>query len=665
KITIRLVYSYNYKSKSREYMSYPMLNQLTRAEELFDSGKLDEAFELLNNEIKFEELNYQQKDYFQFLKGLILFHQWKYDELIEFGEKIFQDGQNFNDNLKSFDGLYFIISGLILTERFKEALPKIEAAEECLGLIFDIPKKKNIQRIARIRLLKGIINLELNKLDWAEKCLESVLNFKNQLGNTFEIVWAYFMMARLMYQGRRMYDLAMKYIDKALSIAKKIKFNHFWIAYGQLSLGAIHSFTGEIDNSLKYHMKSLAIFREIKNNFFIAMTLMNIGGNYYQLGNIELAMKYAKECLSYHGKLTYTLEFPISNLVEVALEMGDNELAQHYFNQLENLYNQKKDGLTELVYLSTKALMLKMNSRIRDKAKAEKIFKKVINKDTLWRQFTIRAIIHLCDLLLSEYRFTNNNEVLDELNYYIAKLLNIAEISHSYNHFCEIYRLQAKLALINFDMKAARRFLTQAQKIAESHNLKRAAMKISCEHDELLRKTKIWENLKISDVPFSERLELTGLNEQMENMVKRRMIEVPEISKEDPVMLLIITEGGNLLFSKKFMQDFSFEDDILGGFLTTVNYIISEVFSEGLDRAVFGQYTLLMMPLQPFLVCYIFKGDTYFAHRKIKGFLDSIQNDNLIWQSLQKFYQKSKLVEMHSIPRLDSLITNTFIEKTL
>ena len=159
--------------------------------------------------------------------------------------------------------------------------------------------------------------------------------------------------------------------------------------------------------------------------------------------------------------------------------------------------------------------------------------------------------------------------------------------------------LEAKLALIKFDLKSARRFLTEAQKIAESYSLKQLAMRISHEHDELLRKIKMWEQLKESEAALSERLELAGLNEQMENMVKRRMIEVPEISKEVPVMLLILTEGGNLLFSKKFMEKFSFEDDILGGFLTTINYFINEVFSEGLDRAVFGQYTLLMMSAEP------------------------------------------------------------------
>jgi len=128
-------------------------------------------------------------------------------------------------------------------------------------------------------------------------------------------------------------------------------------------------------------------------------------------------------------------------------------------------------------------------------------------------------------------------------------------------------------------------------------------------------------------------------------------------------MLLILTEGGTLLFSKKFMEDFSFEDDILGGFLTSINYFISEVFSEGLDRAVFGQYTLLMMPIQPFLACYIFKGDSYFAHHKIKNFLDSIQKDTFIWKYLEEIFQKSKSVQLNDIPSLKSLVTEIFVEK--
>ena len=128
-------------------------------------------------------------------------------------------------------------------------------------------------------------------------------------------------------------------------------------------------------------------------------------------------------------------------------------------------------------------------------------------------------------------------------------------------------------------------------------------------------------------------------------------------------MLLFLTEGGNLLFSKKFVEDFFYEDDLLGGFVTTINYFISEVFSEGLDRAIFGEYTLLLMPAQPFLICYIFKGASYYAYHKIKNFFESIQNNTIIWQSLQNFFQTSKSVQLHNIPSLESLITEIFVEE--
>jgi len=122
-------------------------------------------------------------------------------------------------------------------------------------------------------------------------------------------------------------------------------------------------------------------------------------------------------------------------------------------------------------------------------------------------------------------------------------------------------------------MKTARRYLTQAQKIAELYGIKRLAMKISYEHDELLKQSKMWENLKTSDISLSHRWKLAGLNEQMEKMVKKRMIEFPELSKEEPVLLLIVSEGGVPFFSHSFIEDKTFESHLFGGFLTRLNRI--------------------------------------------------------------------------------------------
>ncbi|MFX0105172.1 MAG: hypothetical protein ACFE75_06750, partial [Candidatus Hodarchaeota archaeon] len=375
--------------------------------------------------------------------------------------------------------------------------------------------------------------------------------------------------------------------------------------------------------------------------------------------------KYLEESLIFWEQDPIVIEACLDSIISTALKKGDIDLAQKYFQRLENMYYQKKDSDIELVYKYNKALMLKRSSRIRDKAKVEELLKQVIETKTLHFDLIIKAYIHLCDLLLSEFRINNDSEVLDELNQYIAQLSAIAENSHSYIVFCETFILKAKLALINYDIKSARRFLTQAQKIAESHGIKRLVMKISYEHDEIIRQLKMWENLKESDASLPERWKFAGLKEQMEHMVRKRMIEAPKISEEEPISIFIITEGGTPLFSHSFIEGKSFESHLFGGFLTTIDYFIKEIFSEGLDRAIFGEYTLIMKSIPPFFISYIFKGDAYYAIQKINYFMENIQKEEYIWQKLLKSFQINQSIQLKDIPLLESLITEIFIDKSI
>ncbi len=646
-------------------MSHPGLKKLTRAEQLFDAGKLDEALELLNNWKQFEGLNLQQKNHFRFLKGLILIYQNKSEEVSKLGEEILKEGQILNDHLQSVDAYFFILFGPSLANKFVEASKFIEKAEGSLRLISNKPKDVLILREIRIRLAKAYINVFGGNIEIAEKCVDWILGSQKELGSTFEIVWANLLMAQIMMSVKSRFDLAMEYTKKALSLAKEMKFNHFWIATCYAYLAVIHRSIGEYNISLKYNMKSLAIFKEINNNFYTAGILNNIGANYIDTGDYELALEYLEESLFYYKIQSIELQLPLGNLIEVALEKGDIERAQEYFQRLEDIYNQEKDEDVILIYQFAKALMLKKSSRIRDRAKVEELLKQIIKTETIRFDLIICAYIQLCDVLLAEYRINNNSEVLDELNQYIAKLLTIAEKSHSYLVFCETFILQAKLALINFNVKAARRFLTQAQKIAESYGIKRLAMKISQEHDELLRQIKMWENLKESEASLSERWKLACLNEQMENMVRKRMSEAPKILEEEPVRILIITEGGTSIFSHSFIKESEFESHIFGGFITTIDYFIREMFSEGLDRAIFGEYTLLLKTIPPFFISYIFKGDSYYAHQKMNYFIDHVQREDVIWQNLLKSFQVNQSIHLKDIPLLESLITETFITKSI
>jgi tetratricopeptide (TPR) repeat protein len=646
-------------------MTQSELKQLERAEELFDDGKLDEALKLLANLNKFKGLDYQQKGYYQFLKGIILIYQNRFEEVNELGNQMFNESQKLGKNVQAFDGLCLVIIGFALGDQFDEASKYIEQTESLIQLFPKISREELIRRKLRINVLKAWIYYSQGEIELAEECLEISSSFQTEIGITFEIVWANLLNGLILLHVKRRVDLALENTKNVLSMVEKIKFKHFWIAMIHVYFGVIYSVIGEFEISLEHSKKSLILFKKLNNKKYIAGLLNNIGIIHADKGEYHTALEYLEESLKLLEDLSTEVESCLDNLIFVSLEMEDTTRAQKYFTRLETLYNEKKDRHTTLLYNYNRAIMLKRSSRIRDKAKAEKLMKKVVESETFSIDITISALIHICDLLLSEFSINKNVEVLDEINQYLARLRTIAENSHSYLIFCETFILQARLALLNLDIKAARRFLTQAQKIAESYGIKRLAMKISHEHDELLKQLKIWESLKESEASLSERWKFARLNEQMEHMLKKSVIDIPELSDEDPVLLLIISEGGVPFFSKSFIEDKAFEDHLFGGFFTAINSFINEKFAEGLDRASFGEHTLLMNSVSPFLLCYVYKGQSYSAQQRLKYFIEKVQNQEQIWQTFVNYYQLNKEVQLEDIPSLEPLIKEIFIEQVI
>jgi hypothetical protein len=61
-------------------------------------------------------------------------------------------------------------------------------------------------------------------------------------------------------------------------------------------------------------------------------------------------------------------------------------------------------------------------------------------------------------------------------------------------------------------------------------------------------------------------------------------------------------------------------------------------------------------------VCYLFKGETYVALKKLNQFIEDIQDNNTIWQTLNKYSRINQVAELKDIPTLGTLITDIFIE---
>ena len=88
------------------------------------------------------------------------------------------------------------------------------------------------------------------------------------------------------------------------------------------------------------------------------------------------------------------------------------------------------------------------------------------------------------------------------------------------------------------------------------------------------------------------------------------------------------------------------------------------MFSQGLDRAIFGEYTILINSVSPFIICYLFKGQSFLAQQRMKQFIDTIQTDKKIWETIKKYYEAHRLIQETDLPSLDILVNKVFIERT-
>ncbi|MFX1316776.1 MAG: tetratricopeptide repeat protein [Promethearchaeota archaeon] len=648
-------------------MSHSESKELTQAKKLIDEGKYDEALQLIDSFEQMKGFTLQDKVSCRLLKCNLLYWQWKFEEMLKIADQTYKEGLELGRNLQSVDALLLSAKALKRLDREEEAINVINQAEELLKIFtLELPEDY-MQREAQIYLVKGMKNPSASyKTDDQLKFLEQSLVLGEKLSNKDIIAESLYRIANILGMVKGELNRTIDYLNQSLLFAEESN-SKYNIAYVLAWLMISHKTKGELDRGLMYGERCLPLFEKINNKQWIAGSLTQIGEIYRGKGNFGKALEHLERGLTLREELgvNMTTAITLSSLIATTVEMGDLELAQQYFNRLKQLNEQEESKWINLHFRFSNAYLLKTSTRAKNRVKAEEILREIIEEEEAYFTLKIDALLELCDLLLVELRITNDAEVLNEIKTNLNRLLEFSEKTNSFWFLAETYLLQAKVALITFDTNEARRFLTRAQEIAEKYDLNLIAMKISNEHDELLKKLDVWEKLKESKVPLSERMKLARLNEQMERMIRKREIDVPELSDEEPVLLLIVSEGGTPIFSQSFIEDKSFEDHLFGGFFTAINSFINEKFSEGLDRAIFGEHTLLMNSVSPFFMCYVYKGQSYSAHNRIKSFINEIQSDKEAWDTFEKFYNLNKEVQLKDIPSLEPLIKEIFIDKTI
>ncbi|MHA1461246.1 MAG: tetratricopeptide repeat protein [Promethearchaeota archaeon] len=639
---------------------------LIRTEKLMNECKYDEALLLMNSLEGKDDITDSDKLSYYLLKSECLNELANYEEVIKFAEKAYQKSQKLRDNLGSIDALVKMAFATMMIGDFEKAFNLIEQSEDLFKTLTRCTLLEQEQTEASITFTKATIYVFQGNVNLALECAKRSLELREDIGNKIELAESLYGIGLIYSLLKSDLDLGLMYAERCQTLAEEINHQRI-IAMNLQSLGIIYFMKGEFKKSVKYTEQSLAIAEKTGNKQMIASNLNNIANLFMYQGDFDKALTYLERSLEIAQEIgnNWFIATSISSTIEVLVYKGDNERAQRDLEQLEEINDKEDNKIIDLTYRYSKARVLKTSPRIHNRAKAEEIFKQIVQEEMIHGELTINSFLNLCELLLDELRTTNEIEVLNELENTITQLLALAESTGSYWVLAETYALQGKLALLTLDLKGARRLLTQAQQIAEKHGMNLLAGKISIEHDNLLKELNKWEDLKDQDVSLKERVELAHIDEQIDNLLWKRDFTSLEHSEEEPILLLVLSEGGIAIFSHVFSKEWSFEDDLFGGFLSAINSFSGELFSKGLDRAKFGEHTVLMKSVASFSICYLFKGQSYLAQKRINNFIKQFENTTEIWQTFNNFYKTHQTIELNKNASLKLLITDIFILKKL
>ncbi|MHA1950437.1 MAG: tetratricopeptide repeat protein [Candidatus Thorarchaeota archaeon] len=418
------------------------------------------------------------------------------------------------------------------------------------------------------------------ELEQALRYQQQSLEIRERLGNKADIARTLINVG-VVYRMKGDLDRSTDYYNKSLTVQEDLSIGQDF-ALALNNLGDIYSLKGEIDTALEFYQRSLLIYDDMGAKEGIALTLANIGECHARKSNPDYAYEYFQRSLHISEEMGNTLliTYVLSELVSLALDNKDSEIAKENLAKLEQIKDKSDNPIFKQRFQISNALLLKSSKRTRDLVKAEEILEEIVEEDVVDHALTIEAMIHLCNLLLLELKATRAEEVLEKVKDLTQRLVKIAEEQASHPLVVETFMMQSKLALIDFEVNEAQRFMTEAKKLADEKGLQRLGHIVQNEIDILQNEVKRWESLLEVKPSKEEMVNLTHLDDLLAKMVQKTVETLGgESSSEQPSSKYILVHK-DLLKGTEKSEKSKFRVGIAQIGLSDSGDILNELYTE-------------------------------------------------------------------------------------
>jgi len=363
-------------------------------------------------------------------------------------------------------------------------------------------------------------------LDYYERALEVVKNYKRKRFTAFlqqNIGYVYFLKGE--------FEKALEFYEQAYPVLKENQPQNWFFILSDLA--KINVQKGELDEALEYLDQLMTIQKGFQNQIGISDVLSEQGVIYWQKGMKEQALSSMQEGLEIRQKIGNKdlIAISLSYLIQFNVELDNLEAARKYFETLELINKEAKIKQVSQNCKFSEALILKTSSDLRDRLKAEVLFEQLIEEDISY-PVLVQVLLNLSDLLILEMKETDDSKVLEKIYKNVNKLQEMAEKNNSHLLHVETIRLNAQLALLEFDIDNARALLLKALNIAQNNNFDRLVLDLLQQQEKLTKQSIELRNLEKTTSTISQRMTVVEFNDTVSSIKRTSITETVKKDEE-------------------------------------------------------------------------------------------------------------------------------------
>ncbi|MCG3222426.1 MAG: tetratricopeptide repeat protein [Candidatus Heimdallarchaeota archaeon] len=631
---------------------------LEEIEQLIFRGKYNQALGEIDAVHISEKASKEEKIQCKIFKARIYLIIFPYSKAIKYAEEAYEESREIENKHLMFDSVIILPRAYYYVGEYETIREKTKLANEILDSFADKNTDEYLKRKAIIPLLQG----DRFKISFSQ--LKESVSISEKLGNSILKADSYISLGSKHLWSGNLVE-ALKYAQKSLGICENIDYHHGAVV-ALFQKGVIYLQKGELDLAHDCIQQCHVIYKDDLNPYFEACVFINLGLICWLKRDLQTSLEYYQESLTFlkQSKVvsTYHYSSALLRMNDILMEMGRFSEVSQNLKLIEQLYHSKQQYILKKILFLAKARFLKTKSDQISTKEAILLLEEIADDESIILEHHDLVIFHLCDLYLKEITKSNDLETFEKLKHRVTTLNEMAEQQKSYILLAQSLLIQSKLELVEFNVIKGQLLLEKAQKIAEEKGITYLAKVISNEYDILLTQLSTWQEMSSYFPSLEERFEFTHLEDLLTKMIKNNAVYINfQDESEHPYFFLIMTKKGNIVFSEVF-GDFSLDEELLQGVLTSINESISSQSLENdtIKRIMYQNFTVAITPLEDVFLVYTFVGQSYTAMRKLKSFSNEFSAFTNKWGEYSKKFITNQELNLHERMEITNFLETVF-----